>query len=527
MAEPQKGRVITRQDWEKGAGSEEYAAYLLKARAKFQQGEAATVRELKNLFRRVAKDLREEIEGVTPGTLRAAHLNTLAKALEGSADTLNRQGLQAIQNGIEMAVREAVKGSEKITTDLTREIFDPVEIKWLFADINNRAVLAVLSRTRHDGLRVSDRIWRISQRARDSVRKIVEDGVTRGLNSRELARQVERYLQPDVWTPLKEETRRRLGVPKDISMEAMRLAVTELNNAFHEGTVLSYRAIPSARGIYWRLSHSHPQTDICDTYSRHNGDGFYGKGTEPTKPHPWCKCVTVPAMEDPKEFVKRLKQWRDNPQSQPDIENWYNSVARIFIRRPREKGNNPPRTSKFISELIRHGVKQQTAEAIERMSEELRQRTQDKDVEFAAMFGLEDGVQIGRILGGVLDAVDITEHIHQMQPGNHYVHMHTHPRSSSFSAADVSILVRFERLSVIVVTGKDGTRYIMSKSGNHVRNDQVVKSAYHNAIDALFSKYRQLVSDGMDQHIAWKEHSHEAWTNIASMLGLVYTRITE
>ncbi|HOV80809.1 MAG TPA: hypothetical protein PK728_12020 [Bacillota bacterium] len=320
-------------DWI-GAAQGDYGEHLYRARGRFIRAEVTTVRDVKALYRRVATQLRAEIEGITPGTLRRAHLTALAGVLEKAARTLNQEVLDAVTNGIRLAVDKAVSGPEEVARELFSGVFDQTEVKWLFADINQRAVLSLLSRTRHDGLKLSDRVWRISQHARQALQKIVEDGVTRGLDSRQLARQVQRYLQPDVWTALKAETRRNLGVPKSVSMEAMRLAVTEMNNAFHEGTINAYQAVPSARGIYWRLSHSHPIRDVCDDYAAHNGNGFWPKGEEPARPHPFCKCVIIPAMEDPDEFKERLKAWMLDPASQPDLEMWYNSTARRFLRRP-------------------------------------------------------------------------------------------------------------------------------------------------------------------------------------------------
>ncbi len=320
-------------DW-LGAAKGDYGEYLWRARQRFARGEAATVREIRELYTRVAAQLRNEIEGITPGTLRRAHLTTLAGALEKATKTLNQEVLDAVTKGIRLAVDEAVSGPETVAKELLEGVFDQTEVKWLFADINQRAVLSLLSRTRHDGLKLSDRVWRTSQLARQALQKVVEDGVTRGLDSRKLARMVQRYLQPDVWTALKAETRRRLGVPRSVSMEAMRLAVTEMNNAFHEGTINAYRVIPSAKGIYWRLSHSHPIRDVCDDYAAHNGNGFWPKGEEPAKPHPWCRCVAIPAMEDPEEFKDRVKAWIHDPSSQPDLEQWYNRNARRFLKRP-------------------------------------------------------------------------------------------------------------------------------------------------------------------------------------------------
>lgn len=324
--------VIRPEDWERAAHNAEFAEYLRRARERFERGEVTTARRVRALYRRVAEQLRREIEQVTPGAIRHAHLRALAAALDRLARTINDELLAAIMAGINLAVQEATDGAEQLTLALVKDVFPAAEVTALFAAVNQRAVLATLSRTHHDGLKLSDRVWRTSVRAREALRKLVEDGVARGLNARVLAREVQQYLQPGVFTALKEETRKRLKVPRDVSMEAMRLAVTEMQHAFHEGTVLAYRTVPSCTGFYWRLSSSHPVPDICDTYASRGGNGFWPADKVPPKPHPWCRCILVPAMEEPRQFVRRLKEWGNDPGSHPDIERWYQSVQHYLAR---------------------------------------------------------------------------------------------------------------------------------------------------------------------------------------------------
>lgn len=325
--------VIRRDDWERASRSKEFAQYILRARRRFERGERLTANKVRTLYRRVAEQVRQEIEQVTPGTLRHAHLSALAAALDKIVRALNDELLAAVMAGIQLASREATSGAEQVTLELTKDVFPAAQVVALFAGVNQRAVLATWTRTYNDGLKLSDRVWRTSTHAREALRRLVEDGVARGLNARVLAREVQQYLQPGVFTALKEETRKRLKVPRDVSMEAMRLAVTEMQHAFHEGTVLAYQTVPSCNGFYWRLSGSHPVPDICDTYANRGGNGFWRVDEVPPKPHPWCRCILVPAMEEPRQFVRRLKEWANDPGSHPDIERWYQSVQH-YLERP-------------------------------------------------------------------------------------------------------------------------------------------------------------------------------------------------
>jgi hypothetical protein len=330
--------VIRSSDWKRAAKNSEFAEYIRNARARFDRGEAATVKKIRALYRRVANQLRQEVESLTPGTLRRSHLSALAKVLDQMAGTLDRETMKAIRSGVGLAMNEAVRGAEQLTLDLMDGFVSSAEIRAMFAAVNQRAVMDILSRTYHDGLKLSDRVWRTSRNARRAIERLVEDAIVRGLDARTLARHVERYLQPGVGTAFKDETRRRLKVPRDVSMEAMRLAVTEMQHSFHEGTVQAYRHVPSCRGFYWRLLAVHTVPDICNDYATRGGDGFWEKGLVPVKPHPWCRCVLIPVMEDPGDFVQRLKKWVKDPQSQTDLQNWYKSMAKEFVARPKRIG---------------------------------------------------------------------------------------------------------------------------------------------------------------------------------------------
>ena len=462
----------------------------------------------------------------------------LAKSLDSAADALRGQLDSVLRSGIQLAVDIAIKPSELITMETLGDAFDRAGIRAMFTNVNQRAVTALLSRTRGDGLRLSDRVWRTSQTWKRAATRVIEDMVARGQNSREAARYIDRYLQPQTHTTLKSETRRRLGVPKDVSMEAMRLAVTEMNNAFHEGTILAGRATPSYQGIHWRLSHSHVVPDVCDRLA---AGSPYRKGEEPPKPHPWCRCVAIQVHEDTKAFMQRLREWVNNPESHPELEKWYNEYAKPFLSKPvslseRNVGGGrgqfqsgqpePPETS-FIRLAQEHGISRDAAAIIEKIGEDIRQRTVRHGIEYAAMVDMDSGEMLGEILDGQQSAVDIGEHIRQMKPGKRYVQIHTHPRSSSFSPQDIMLLYRYD-IGAMAVFGADGRKYVMSKISDVIEDILEIKEAYDNEVQALHQKYvEQVLSGAMTQDEAWKEHSHEVWLNIAAKLGFKYSRLKE
>ncbi len=309
------------------SGSEEYASYLLRARRQFEQGSAAMLVDVRNVYRRAAEEIRKDITSLTPGTLQQAHLTALQTALDRRANEMSKEVLAATHQGIWMASGAGGKGVTDVTVQMVKDVFPAVKVQKMFAGINERATLAMLARTRQDGLKISDRVWRTSERARNNIQRVVEDAVARGQDARTTAKQVQQYLQPGVFKPHKLEVRQRLRIDTDVSYQAMRLARTEMNNAFHEGTIAANQHSPGYLGIFWKLSGAHNVPDVCTDMAvdmSHGEPGFYPKGREPVRPHPNCRCVAISSYENPAQFVERLREWRDDPSLHSDIDAWYN-----------------------------------------------------------------------------------------------------------------------------------------------------------------------------------------------------------
>jgi hypothetical protein len=151
--------------------------------------------------------------------------------------------------------------------------------------------------SREESLRsLSSRVWKNIALHSGRVDQVIAKGLLRGLTAHELAAEVRGFIHPDV----------RGGV----SYAAMRLARTEINNAFHQTAIRYTREMPWVEGYEWHLSGSHPRTDICNDLAERNGGlgrGAYRKGDVPSKPHPLCLCYIVPATVDNARFYRNLR----------------------------------------------------------------------------------------------------------------------------------------------------------------------------------------------------------------------------
>lgn len=259
-------------------------------------------------------------------------MRAIESMLKEAADNVTQQSLTATLRGIEISTGAGISGARAIAHATLGQVLEAGAVNAMYGALNQRAVLAFSTRRRFDGLRLSDRVWKIGGEYRTQIGRAIEHGISRGLDSRKLARELDQHLNPRVSSPHSPAVRSRLGISRDVSYQSMRLARTEMSNAFREGTVLGHRATPSYEGSIWEISGSHPVMDECDDLAvGENGFGFYSAGNEPLAPHPNCMCVLSPVHKDPEEFTRDLERWLDDPGSSPELESWYNETARPLL----------------------------------------------------------------------------------------------------------------------------------------------------------------------------------------------------
>ena len=201
------------------------------------------------------------------------------------------------------------------------------------------------------------------------MRDLIQESVAIGQDAVTTARMIQQYVRQGAQTLAKDYPnmmkRMKGRVPGDICYEALRLARTEMTAAFGEGTIAAARVSPSYIGMKWVLSHSHPVADICDVLAAHDeglGRGVYSPGNEPPYPaHPNCLCALVPIHEEPEKFVEKLKRWAENPESEPELEQWYQNIYK-----PGAGKAKLPKASQEAAE----SVAKTAAEAMEKIAKE-------------------------------------------------------------------------------------------------------------------------------------------------------------
>lgn len=198
---------------------------------------------------------------------------------------------------------------------------------------NQRAIEAAINR-QIQGLNLSDRIWTSSRKINRSLGQIAIEGIRAGKHPIEVAKQMQRYVSAGKKTMVTEypNMMERIGdmLPEDLSYEALRIARTEMASAYGEAEKRTAEEAPFSKGIRWELSNAGVACKVCIENSKQITDlgvGVYRVEDLPDYPaHPNCLCNLQQVVEDVVEYARRVKEWTNNPQLQPDIEQWYKSV---------------------------------------------------------------------------------------------------------------------------------------------------------------------------------------------------------
>ncbi len=317
----------------------EFANRVLEARSDFLKLRLKQEGQIRGIYTAAAKSIANELKAHKDRMpeLQRHLLHSLELFLRVEVDKITAQVTELLKEDMKAAVSLGGQSIKKSFVDAVARAeigLSLPQIELAYQHVNTAAVEALWART-HKGLMLSDKIWKQSQSARDTMRDIILDGTTRGMDAVRVARDLENYVKLGKRTLAKDypNMMERMGegrIPQDLCYEALRLARTEMTNAFREGTHATGKVTPGYSGIRWLLSSMHPVEDVCDDYAEADlyglGPGGYPAGQEPTTPHPNCLCQSAPIMEDPDVLTDRILEWMDDPGSQPDIEEWYGTM---------------------------------------------------------------------------------------------------------------------------------------------------------------------------------------------------------
>lgn len=253
------------------------------------QGQAE--KDLARILETTAKAIERRIATLkvgVGGVVRAAQLRLVLAQIRKLQRNMWRNALDPTMAA---EIDAALQAGESAVEALTRVAYTALTPD--AAEILVRGLtLAAQSGLKNDAIRrkraLSARVYKLDALHEEKVEDIIRAGLIAGLSARELAKDAYQYVSPTT--------------KGGASYAAMRLARTEINNAFHERQIEGATR-PGVTGVKWNLSGSHKVPDECNVYAAHEP---YAPDKVPEKPHPQCFCFLTYETMSPKDFQDGL-----------------------------------------------------------------------------------------------------------------------------------------------------------------------------------------------------------------------------
>lgn len=151
---------------------------------------------------------------------------------------------------------------------------------------------------------LSKAIWGNNQKILKDINNVIAKGVTMNKSAYEIAKDLERYVNPDArktweWSKIYPHTN------KKVDYNAQRLARTLVSHAYQQSIMITTKDNPFVKGLRWLTANNHRVCPICL-----DRDGNIYKPEELPLDHPNGQCTYEPVIEDSMEEISnRIADW--------------------------------------------------------------------------------------------------------------------------------------------------------------------------------------------------------------------------
>lgn len=278
--------------------------------------EKEMTREIKKAYKRVANNLIKRLALVNPDTMTYDYLRQTAKYLEKEYKKLNKR----LNKDIEKAIVNTVEGYTQSQVEFYSDLYKPLSSSFedMFIKVNKQVLDNVITGKMYgDNIQVSERLWSNHKKTVKTINDILTDGFISGKGSKEIAKDLEAYVNPDY----KKEYDKFTIHPKSknkVEFNSYRLANTYINHAYQDATRQSAKGNPFVEKIEWL---SGTDNNVCDVCKKRNGKKF-DKDKVPLD-HILGRCTLLPVIEDDLEDIaKELKDWTNGGKNEK-LDKWF------------------------------------------------------------------------------------------------------------------------------------------------------------------------------------------------------------
>ena len=267
---------------------------------------------------------------------------------------------------------------------------------------NNEPALKAFTERKHNGLRLSDRVWNIVGGYKYDIENALSVSIEKGQSAHALAKEVQQYLNEpnklfrrvrDEFGELQLSQNAKnyhpgQGVYRSSYKNAMRLARTEINMAYHTADNTRWQQFDFIVGIEIKTSHNHPEKDVCDQLA-----GRYPKDFKFVGWHPHCRCYQKSILKTEEEMDKDADRMRQHEEPTANSVNSVSDVPDGFkgwiteneekIKRAKSKPYFVTDNKRFVDEILSPAPKKPTIAEIAEARHKARTPEQIDEIQAA------------------------------------------------------------------------------------------------------------------------------------------------
>ena len=262
----------------------------------------------------------------------SAAAKKVERLIETLANNLSALTINGVMGAFGMGEKDAwdnvvsLLGTSKLSSQAIDEVRQQATNQHRESAMNARQYV----NRKRGGFSVSDRIWRTTRQSMQEMEVTIQNGIIEGQSAEEISRGIRgNLLEPHrLFRSVRDKETGQLrlskaakeyhpgaGVYRSSYKNAMRVARSEVNNAYRSAEWQSYSGNMVVKGYEIRLSNNHttlvkgkpvPFHDICDELA-----GVYPKDFQWSGWHPQCRCSMIPIPLTPKELGEYMKAKRE------------------------------------------------------------------------------------------------------------------------------------------------------------------------------------------------------------------------
>lgn len=277
--------------------------------------------EIKAMYKDLAKTAkahRKQLEGVGTGTafLQRQRLDDMVQALSVESKLISGSLETKILNNMTVMSQTTVTDMNQFLTKAN------LNIKGAYAHVPTEVVQSIYSGKIYEGnWSLSQAIWGNDQKILDDIQKIVAKGTAENLSAYDIAKDLERYVNPSARKDWK-WSKVYPGTNKVVDYNAQRLARTMVSHAYQQSVIQTAKDNPYIDGIKWLSSGTERMCDLCA-----ERDGKIYSPEDIPLDHPNGMCSYAPVITKSfQQISDELANNRLEELNNPEFQKWKNSM---------------------------------------------------------------------------------------------------------------------------------------------------------------------------------------------------------